>query len=88
MTPVAVTGVSLDKTTASVAIGAAAQLTATVAPENADDKTVTWTSSDNAVATVDSTGKVTGVAAGTADITATASGKTAKATITVTGGTE
>lgn len=88
MTPVAVTGVSLDKTTASVAIGAAAQLTATVAPENADDKTVTWTSSDNAVATVDSTGKVTGVAAGTAGITATASGKTAKATITVTGGTE
>ena len=47
------------------------QLTATVAPEDALNKDVTWSSSDTAIATVDATGKVTGVGEGTATITAT-----------------
>lgn len=84
--PVAVTGVTLDKPTASVAVGATVQLTATVAPANADNKSVTFKSSDETVATVDNTGKVTGVKAGSADITATTTdgGKNAKSTVTVT----
>jgi uncharacterized protein YjdB len=66
-----VTGVTVDPTTAAIAIGEETQLTATVAPEIASIQTVTWSSSDTAIATVDSTGKVTGKAAGTATITAT-----------------
>lgn len=56
---------------------------ATVIPPNATDKTVTWSSDDEDVATV-ANGVVTGVSAGTATITATASGKTATCEITVT----
>lgn len=67
-------------------VGANETLTATVAPTNATDKTVTYKSSDTSVATVDSTGKVSGVKAGTADITVTTKdgSKTAKCTVTVT----
>ncbi len=82
---VAVTGVSLDKTSLSFTeAGATATLTATVAPNNATNKTVTWSSSDNAVATVNN-GVVTAVANGTVTITAkTADGnKTATCTVTV-----
>ena len=50
--PVAVTGVALDKTEASVVKGQTLQLTATVAPENADNKEVTWSSSDPDIASV------------------------------------
>ncbi len=82
--PVAVTGVSVTPTSATVAQSQATQLTATVAPGNATDKTVSWTTSNAAVATVSTTGLVTGVGGGTATITATASGgKTATSTITV-----
>lgn len=81
---VAVTGVTLDKTTASVEVGKTVTLTATVAPANATDKTVTWTSSATDKATVEG-GVVTGVAAGEATITATAGGdKTATCVVTVT----
>ncbi len=80
---VAVTSVTLDKTEASIAVGASVTLTATVTPTDATNKTVEWTSSDTSVATV-SGGTVTGVKAGTATITATAGGKKAEATITVT----
>ena len=66
-----VTDVTVDPATATIAIGEETQLTATVAPEYASIQTVTWSSSDTAIATVDSTGKVTGVAEGTATITAT-----------------
>jgi uncharacterized protein YjdB len=61
-------------------------LTATVAPTNATNKTVTWTSSDPTVATVSSTGVVSGIAAGSATITATTqSGAfTSSSTVTVT----
>ncbi|SHJ24696.1 Ig-like domain-containing protein, partial [Pseudobutyrivibrio xylanivorans] len=81
---VAVTGVTLDKITASIEVGEELALKATVKPENASVKKVTWSSSDTAVATV-AEGKVTGVAAGTATITVTADGgKTATCTVTVT----
>lgn len=68
---IAVTGVSVTPTTASIVNGATTQLTATVAPSNATNKTVTWSSSNSAVATVSSTGLVTAVNAGTATITVT-----------------
>jgi uncharacterized protein YjdB len=89
-TTVAVTGVTLAPTTASVEVGKTTSLTATVAPADATEKSVTWKSSDEETATVDSSGKVTGVKAGTADITATtkSGAKTAKATLTSTGATE
>jgi hypothetical protein len=66
---VAVTGVSVSPTSASVAVGANTTLTPTVAPANATNNTVTWTSSNTAIATVNASGVVTGVAAGTATIT-------------------
>lgn len=81
------TGISLSASTATVEAGKRLQLTATVTPDTAADKSVTWTTSAPAVATV-SKGVVTGVAAGTATITAsTVNGLTATCTVTVTGGT-
>ncbi len=65
------TGVTLSATTASVYIGEFVNLTASVTPANASDKTVTWTSSNSEIAVVDETGKVTGVELGKATITAT-----------------
>ena len=56
----------------SLFVGESAELAATIEPENATNKSVTWTSSDEKVATVDSTGKVTAVAFGKAVITAKA----------------
>lgn len=81
-----VTGVTLDKTTLGVNTGATGQLTATVAPASASNKATTWSSDNTAVATVDGSGKVTGVKAGTANVTVkTADGnKSASAKITVT----
>ena len=66
---IAVTGVSLDKTAVSLLVNETAQLKATVAPADADNKRVTWTSSDNNVAEVSVTGVVTAKANGTATIT-------------------
>ena len=83
--PVAVTGVSLNKNATTIAIGANETLTATITPANADNQAVTWSSNNTAVATVNQTGKVTGVSAGTATITVTTQdgNKTATCTITV-----
>lgn len=84
---VPVTGVTLDKTNLSLTEGGTETLTATVHPDNATNKNVTWSSSNNSVATVDSTGTVTAVSAGTATITATAadgSGHSATCAVTVT----
>ena len=84
---VAVTGITLDKTALELTVEETAILTATVDPENATDKTVTWASDNPAVATIDSSGKVTAKGEGTAIITATAndgSGKSASCTVTVT----
>ena len=75
-----VTGISLDRPTASIKEGESFTLVATVAPAKATNKNVTWSSSSNAVATVDNNGKVTGVKAGSATITATAEDGGMKAT--------
>lgn len=84
--PVAVTGVSLNKTETSIEAGNTETLIATVAPDDATNKNVTWTSDAPTVATVSTEGVVSGVALGTATITATTEdgGKTAKCTVTVT----
>lgn len=77
---------SLNKATASIAVGDDETLVATVAPANATVKTVTWSSSDSTVASVDTNGKVTGEAAGSATITVTTvdGNKTDSCTVTVT----
>ncbi|GHV35867.1 hypothetical protein FACS1894178_6340 [Bacteroidia bacterium] len=82
--PVEVTGVSLNTPTLSLGVGTSGQLTATVAPSDAADKSVTWASSNTAVATV-ADGNVTAVAIGEATITVTTAdgGKTATCEITV-----
>jgi len=81
--PIAVTGVTLNRTALTLAVGGTETLTATVAPSNATNKSVTWASSNTAVATV-SNGTVTGVTTGTATITVTtANGKTATCVVTV-----
>ena len=66
-----VTGVKLDKSSLSLFVNKEATLTATILPDNATDKTVTWTSSNTDVATVSSDGKVTAKAKGTTVITCT-----------------
>ena len=82
--PVDPTEVTLNQKTASVAVGATKQLTATVLPENADDKSVTWTSSNITVAQVDDKGLVTAVKEGTATITVkTVNGLEATCAVTV-----
>lgn len=65
-----VTGISLDRNSAAIKEGEYITLVATVTPSNADNKSVSWSSSSDAVATVDASGKVTGVKAGSATITA------------------
>ena len=81
-----VTGVTLNKNLTSLEVGDTEQLTETVAPSNASDKTVSWSSSNTSVATVSSTGLVTAVGAGSATITVTTTdgGKTATCAVTVT----
>ena len=81
---VGVTSVSLDKTTAELTEGDELTLTATVNPDNATDKSVSWSSSDSSVASVVN-GKVTALKAGTATITVTTTdgGKTASCAVTV-----
>ena len=83
-----VTGITLNKTATTIVIGSTETLRVTaVTPDNATDKTVTWSSNKESVATVDANGKVTAVAAGTANITATAndgSGVSATCAVTVT----
>ena len=82
--PVLVNSVTLNKSELALYTGGSATLTATVQPEDATNKAVNWSSSDEAVATVDANGEVTAVSAGTATITATADGKSATCTVTVT----
>ncbi|URZ16947.1 Ig-like domain-containing protein [Clostridium felsineum] len=83
--PVNVTSVSLNKTTDSLNVGASDTLTANILPDTASKKDVSWTSSNTSIATVDTTGKITGISAGTATITATTAdgNKTATCNVTV-----
>lgn len=82
--PIVVTGITVAPTTATLSIagGDTQQLTATLQPSGATG-TVTWTSSDDNIATVSATGLVTPVAVGNAVITATCEGFTATCTVTV-----
>ena len=87
---VPVSQITLNKAETSISVGNSETLTATVAPENATVKALTWASSDEDVATVAPDGTVTAVKVGTATITATAadgSGKSAVCKVTVIGGT-
>lgn len=83
--PVKVASVSITPETATVKIGETTKLNATVLPDNADNKEVTFKSLKDNIAKVDSTGLVTGVAKGEADITVTTTDgsftKTAKITV-------
>lgn len=81
-TTVAVSSVSLNKSTLSLTVGASETLTATVLPSNATDKTVTWTVSPSGYATV-SGGRVTASKAGSCTVTASAGGKNANCAVTV-----
>ena len=89
---VAVTGISLNKTSLSVYVNDTFQLQATVSPSNATDKTVKWTSSDSVVVKVDQNGLITALSPGTATVTAECGGFTAKCAVecrsALTGGNE
>lgn len=81
---VEVTGVSLSKTALEMEIGDSQSLTATIAPDDASDKKLAWTSDEETVAKVDQSGKVTAVSAGTANIIVICSnGKSASCKVTV-----
>lgn len=84
-----VSGVNLDKTTLSLTEGDTYTLKATISPSNATDKSVTWSSSNTAVATVSSSGVVTAKAVGSATITVKTNdgGKMATCAVTVQGAT-
>ncbi|WP_108991042.1 family 10 glycosylhydrolase [Paenibacillus agaridevorans] len=77
--------VSLDKETLQLNVGGVYQLKATITPSGAANKNVTWTSSDDGIAAVDNTGKVTAIAEGIAVITVTTEdgNKTATSVVTV-----
>ena len=79
-----VSSVTLSKTSAELIIGNTLQLTATVSPSNATDKSVTWTSSNSTVASVSPTGLVTAKAIGSAVITVKAGSKSGTCAVTVT----
>lgn len=80
---IAVTSVTLDKTSVKLKEGESVTLVATVKPDNATDKTVTWTSSEAAVASADASGKVTAIKEGSATITAKAGEKSATCSVIV-----
>ncbi|MBQ7574701.1 MAG: leucine-rich repeat protein [Clostridia bacterium] len=82
-----VSSVTLTESAITLVTGETSSLSATVAPEDAYDKSLTWTSSDNNVATVDENGNVTAIGVGTATVTATSkmeSSVSATCNVTVT----
>lgn len=86
--PIPVATVAVTPATSSLPVGQTAQLTATASDASGNalsGRSITWTSSASAVATVSTTGVVTAVNEGSATITATAEGKSGTAQITVTG---
>lgn len=80
---VPVTGIALDQSSLLLPVGNTYALKAHVQPSNATDQDIKWGSSNGGVATVDQTGKITAVAAGTVDILATLAGKFARCTVQV-----
>ena len=78
-----VSGISLNTGSVTLSKGGTAQLTATVTPSDATNRTVKYSSSNTRVATVSSSGKITAVGGGTAKITATAGGRSAVCTVSV-----
>ena len=80
---VSVSSVAVSPESVEIAEGESTMLTAKISPAAAAGRTVTWSSSDKAVATVDGSGNVQGIKAGTATITATAEGKSGKCAVTV-----
>ena len=82
---ISVTGITVDPKSKTIIEGETFTITATVSPADADNKTVNWTSSAPAVASVDNTGKVTAIKAGSTTIKATTAdgGKTATVSVTV-----
>lgn len=86
ITPVFVSGITLNESEAEMVVGEKLNLTATIAPDNATDKTINWSSTNESVAVVSESGQVTAVGSGTCQIKATAndgSGKTASCLVTV-----
>ena len=84
--PVLASGITLNQAETELTVGENLQLEATIAPDNATDKSVTWSSTNEAVAVVSESGLVTAVGSGTCQIKATAndgSGKSASCLITV-----
>ena len=71
--PVLVTGITLDGASVSLLVGEGATVKATVSPDNANNKAVSWSSSDESVAKVDGNGVVKAIAKGKADIVASSS---------------
>lgn len=80
---VPVTGIALEQSSLLLPVGCTYTIKAHVQPSNATDQDIKWGSSNGGVATVDQTGKVTAVAAGTVDILATLAGKFARCTVQV-----
>ncbi len=78
-----VESITLDKTSVTIVVGKSTTVKATVKPADATNKTLTWTSSDESVATVDSNGKITAKKVGTAKITVKAGSKSKTITVTV-----
>ncbi len=87
VTAIAVTGVTVNPTSATLAVGGSQQLTATITPSNASNKNVSWSSNNSSVATVNTSGLVTAAAVGSAIITVTTQdgGRTATSSVTVSG---
>lgn len=83
-TSIAVTEIQIDKKVEDMEVGDNEKLTAIITPSNATDKNITWKSSDESIATIDSTGEVIAKKSGTVDITATTSnGKSNTITINI-----
>jgi alpha-amylase len=82
-TVVAVSSVSVSPSSVSLQVGGSRQLSATVSPSNATDRTVSWSSSDVSVASVSSSGVVKALKAGSATVTAKAGGRSASASVVV-----
>lgn len=81
--PAEISGVTLNRSEMVLVIGRTGQLTAAVEPSNVLDKTVTWSSSDDSIVSVDQDGNLTALAVGKAVITAAAGGFSAECAVTV-----